>query len=135
MIRPVPPSPAAVMCVGRATALAPSRVAWGTPRTKHDLSEVFVSVSAYSIWPAPALPGTRAKFPARSAPVHGSTAVGNFDVTVSVVVTVCVWLTVTVLVPPPEPHPAALSATAASATPARARRPATPGRRRAATVP
>src|ERR1700750_1038319 len=96
MIRPLPPSPAAVIRVGRATAFGPSNVALGTPWTKHDRSEVFVSVSAYSIWPAPALPGTRAKLPARSAPVQDSTAEGNFDVTVRVVVTVCFF-------PPPDP--------------------------------
>ena len=83
--------PDALTCVGRAVPLAPRSVPFGIPRTVHALAEVFLTVSAYAIWPAPALFGITANVAARSVPRQG---LADFTdpvvVTVSVEVIVCV---------------------------------------------
>src|SRR6266436_2318727 len=101
------------MCVGRAAPLRSRSVASGVPDTLHEALDVFVSVSVYEIWPAPALPTTTSKLPFRSAPLHGAAddwlvIVVFVVVTVLTVVTVCVTVTVFV-----DPHPAASTATSA----------------------
>src|SRR5947209_13116302 len=118
------------------------------PETKHGDDPVFVSLSLYTICPAPALPGTSSKLPLRWPAAHGAEAgaatvdevvVVAWSVTVSTCVTVCV----TVVVPPP-PQPArARTATARSpaltpwefATAARGPPRATRRRRRAGAAP
>lgn len=79
------------MWVGKTAPVAPSRVPFGIPRREHALGDVFFSVSAYTIWPAPALPGTRLKAPASCPPVQGlADAADPVVVTVFVLVTVFV---------------------------------------------
>lgn len=124
-MRRVLPAPPARTCVGRAAPVEPRRVPEGIPRRVQGVEDVFFSLSAYTIWPAPALPGTRAKVPASCAPVQGlADDPGPGFVTVFVVATVCVCVTVTVFVPA-RPQPAAVSASAAKTSPVPARRPAT----------
>src|SRR5438874_2654378 len=96
-------------CVGRAAPVAPSSIPFGIPCREHALGDVFFRVSAYTIWPAPALPGTRLNVPASWPPVHGfADDADPVVVTVFVVVTVCVCVTVTVLVLP-RPQPVAVA--------------------------
>ena len=122
-----PAPPEALTWVGSAVPLAPRSVPFGIPRTVHALAEVFLTVSAYAIWPAPALFGITANVAARSVPRQG---LADFTdpvvVTVSVEVIVCVCVTVFVALPR---QPAAVSPTAVRTSPAPARRPATRGRR------
>ena len=124
-----PPAPEALTRVGSGVPFAPSSVPFGIPRTEHALGELFLTVSAYAICPAPALFGIWANVAERSVPWQGLP-----DVTEPVVVTVwvdtivCVRPTVTVFVPEPR-QPAAVSPTMARASPAPARRPARCARR------
>jgi len=90
---------------------------------------VFFRESAYTIWPAPALPGTRLNVPASWRPVHGFADDADLVVvTVFVVVSVRVCVTVAVLVPP-RPQPAAVSPSVAMTSPVPARRPTSPALR------
>ena len=66
-----PAPPEALTWVGSAVPLAPRSVPFGIPRTVHALAEVFLTVSAYAIWPAPALFGIMANVAARSVPRQG----------------------------------------------------------------
>src|SRR5690349_2429251 len=103
------------------------------PRSEHGLPP-FRTVRAYSICPAPALPGTRRNAPVSRAPVHGAADVADaVVVTVRIVVTVTVCEAVTVRLP--RPQPATVSPTAATTSPAAARRPAIPALRRSEAAP
>src|SRR6476659_3032035 len=119
----LPAPPDALTWVSRAVPLAVSSVPFGIPWTVHAPAVVFLTVSAYAIWPAPALFGITANVASRSVPRQG---LADFTdpVVVTVWVIVCVWVTVTVFVALPR-QPAAVSPTAVRTSPAPARRPAT----------
>src|SRR3954466_1772147 len=122
-----PATPEALTWVGSAVPLAPRSFPFGIPRIVHAAAEVFLTVSAYAIWPAPALFGITTNVAARSVPRQG---LADFTdpvvVTVWVIVCVCVTVTRFVLLPR---QPAAVSPTAVRTSPAAARRPATSARR------
>src|SRR6478672_2252537 len=111
------PAPSdALTRVGSAVPLAPSSVPFGIPWTVHAPAEVFLTVSAYAIWPAPALFGISVNAAARSVPRQGFADFTD-PVVVTVSVIVCVCVAVTVFVAPPR-QPAAVSPAAVRTSPA-----------------